>query len=70
MTDLSVLVSGLTEGLAAGFSPGTLSALVICESLRFTFRRGMIVALVPLVTDAPIDAVALVVREAMRLFGV
>ncbi|MFN3706033.1 MAG: LysE family translocator [Thermoflexales bacterium] len=53
------LIAGVTLGLSAGFSPGPLSLLVISQSLRFGAREGARVALAPLVTDAPIVLLAL-----------
>ncbi|MBN2427144.1 MAG: LysE family transporter [Deltaproteobacteria bacterium] len=54
MTDF--LFSGIFLGLAAGFSPGPLLALVISETLQHNWRSGMRVALAPILTDAPIVA--------------
>lgn len=48
------LVSGIVLGLAAGFSPGPLLALVISETLQYNIRSGIKVALAPVVTDLPI----------------
>lgn len=51
---LYYLSSALILGLAAGFGPGPLTALIISESLKFDFRAGLKVALAPLLTDLPI----------------
>jgi len=51
--------AGLVLGLAAGFSPGPLFALVVSLSLRHGAREGMLAATAPLVTDAPIVALSL-----------
>ncbi len=48
------LVTGFTLGLAAGISPGPLQALVITSSLDRGFGAGWRVAMAPLITDAPI----------------
>jgi len=56
---LSALIAGITLGLAAGFSPGPLMALVIAHALQHNVREGILVALAPLVTDAPIILAAL-----------
>jgi threonine/homoserine/homoserine lactone efflux protein len=56
---------GLSMGLSAGISPGPLLALVITASFRSGLRGGLLVALAPLVTDAPI--IALSVLLAGRL---
>lgn len=50
------VASGVVLGLAAGVSPGPMLALVISEALRHGRRAGMLVALAPLFSDAPIVA--------------
>ena len=52
---------GIGLGLAAGFSPGPLLTLVITSSLERGFGAGSRVALAPLITDAPIVLLALLV---------
>lgn len=55
---------GIGLGLAAGLSPGPLLTLVISSSLDRGFGAGFRVALAPLITDAPIILLAiLVLRE-------
>ncbi len=56
---LPILFAGLTLGLSAGLAPGPLTALVLSESVRHGRGAGIRVSLAPLVTDAPIVAVAL-----------
>jgi threonine/homoserine/homoserine lactone efflux protein len=51
---LSTLASGVLLGLSAGLVPGPMLALVLTQSLRHGAREGCKVALVPLLTDAPI----------------
>lgn len=46
-------VDGIVLGVAAGFAPGPLLALVVAQTLRFGAREGLKVAFVPLLTDAP-----------------
>lgn len=58
---MEFLAIGLTLGVSAGFSPGPLSALAIAAGLEGGFRRGVVVALAPLLTDAPIIALAVAV---------
>ena len=55
------IVSGVVFGLAAGVTPGPLLALVVTQSVQHGTREGMKVAAAPLVTDAPIIAVSVVV---------
>jgi threonine/homoserine/homoserine lactone efflux protein len=54
-------VAGVTLGFAAGLAPGPMTALVLSETLRHGRAAGFRVSFAPLVTDAPIVAVALLV---------
>ncbi len=56
---------GVTIGWAAGISPGPLNLLVIQSTLRSGAGAGVLVAISPLVTDAPIIALSLVVASAL-----
>jgi threonine/homoserine/homoserine lactone efflux protein len=56
---------GLSLGLAAGISPGPLLSLVMRTSLERGFWAGVRVALSPLLTDAPIIALCLLVVNAL-----
>ncbi|MCP4709528.1 MAG: LysE family transporter [Planctomycetes bacterium] len=58
---LGFLVSGVVFGAVAGVSPGPLLALVISETVRHSKKEGILVAAAPLVTDAPIVALSLLV---------
>jgi threonine/homoserine/homoserine lactone efflux protein len=55
------LLLGLSTGLSAGISPGPLLALVVTASLRSGIAGGLRVALAPLITDAPIILLAVLV---------
>jgi threonine/homoserine/homoserine lactone efflux protein len=56
---------GLSLGFAAGISPGPLLSLVMRTSLERGFWAGARVALSPLLTDAPIIALCLLVVNAL-----
>jgi threonine/homoserine/homoserine lactone efflux protein len=64
----AALASGLLLGLSCGLAPGPLLALVLAQALRHGAREGCKVALTPLVTDAPIIAVALVLARKAAEF--
>jgi len=49
---------GLSLGLAAGLSPGPLLFLVLREAARKGSKAGVLAALAPLLTDAPVVAAA------------
>ncbi len=62
---LTAVVSGLILGVGGGVAPGPLLTLVVSESLRRGVRAGVAVACAPLITDAPIIAIALVAVDRM-----
>ena len=57
---LTALTSGILLGLSCGLAPGPLLALLLTQTMRHGAREGCKVALVPLLTDAPIILAALV----------
>ncbi len=67
--------TGCVFGLAAGFTPGPTTTLVIAQTLRFGLRDGIKIAIAPLLTDAPIITLSLVLvgqlaRVAPALGGI
>lgn len=60
-----LLLRGTLLGLAAGFSPGPLTLLVVSETLRHGLRSGLMVALAPLLTDLPIIALAVFLLDRL-----
>ena len=61
----SFLVYGAVLGLSAGVSPGPLLALVISQTLQHGTREGVRVAAAPLLTDAPIIGLGLVLFSSL-----
>lgn len=59
--ELTLLGSAL--GLAAGLSPGPLLTLLVAVSIRSGFPAGARVAVAPLLTDAPIVVLSLVLLK-------
>jgi len=62
---LYYLTFGLILGLSAGLTPGPLLTLVISETLRHGPSSGVKVALAPLICDAPIVLVTLLVATRL-----
>ncbi len=62
---LTALASGVLLGTGAGLAPGPLLALVLAQSLRHGPREGCKIALAPLLTDAPIIALAWVLAARL-----
>jgi len=61
---ITALASGAFLGLSCGLAPGPLLALLLAQTLRHGPREGCKIALTPLVTDAPIIVVALVLAAS------
>ena len=65
---LGAITTGLLFGLSAGIAPGPLMTLVLAQALRFGPAEGCKTALAPLITDAPIILLAvLVAKQASEL---
>jgi len=62
---LYYLSFGLILGLSAGLSPGPLITLVIAETLQHGHSSGIKVALAPIISDAPIVLVTLLVATQL-----
>ena len=62
---VDALLLGLSLGLGAGLAPGPLLALVIRSTLQDGMAAGIRVAFSPLVTDAPIIVVALLLAASL-----
>jgi threonine/homoserine/homoserine lactone efflux protein len=62
---ITALASGAFLGLSCGLAPGPLLALLLAQTLRHGPREGCKIALSPLVTDAPIIVVALVLAAKL-----
>jgi threonine/homoserine/homoserine lactone efflux protein len=62
---MDTLLLALGVGLAAGFSPGPLLTLVVTTALERGFAAGARVAMAPLLTDAPIILVSLLVLSEL-----
>ena len=62
---LDVVTRGTVLGLAAGFSPGPLTLLVITETLRHGLGAGVRVSLAPLLTDLPLIVLSVLLLERL-----
>ena len=65
---INFLASGIILGLAAGFAPGPLLALVVSETLQHNIRAGIKVAMAPIVTDLPIVLISLFILSKLSNF--
>jgi len=65
MMMMTALASGAFLGLSCGLAPGPLLALLLAQTLRHGTREGCKIALAPLVTDAPIILVTLVLAAKL-----
>ena len=62
---LPYLISGLTLGFAAGAQPGPFQTYLITQTLANGWRKTLIAAFAPLVSDGPIIILALFVLKQM-----
>jgi threonine/homoserine/homoserine lactone efflux protein len=62
---MTFFLLGLSLGFSAGISPGPLLTLVITRTLGRGFGAGLRVALSPLITDAPIILITLLLFNAL-----
>ena len=62
---MELVLIGLGLGLAAGVSPGPLLTLVVSSTLARGFGAGLRVALAPVLTDAPIILLAILVLQGL-----
>ncbi|NUT54155.1 MAG: LysE family transporter [Saccharothrix sp.] len=69
---MDALGLGLTLGLAASLSPGPLLVLVVTSALRWGPRSGVLTAAAPLLSDAVVVAVTLLLLDRLpaRALGV
>ena len=67
-SSLGYLLSGALLGLSAGISPGPILVLVITETLAGSVWNGVKVALAPLLTDAPIILVSVLLLSKLTHF--
>ncbi len=67
---VELLSSIVIMGLAAGFSPGPTSTLVITQTAQYGLKDGIKVAIAPLLTDLPIIAIILGVFSYFALSSV
>lgn len=62
---LPYLIQGITLGFAAGAQPGPFQTYLITQSLANGWRKTLIAAFAPLVSDGPIILLALLVLKQM-----
>jgi threonine/homoserine/homoserine lactone efflux protein len=65
---MTALASGILLGLFCGLAPDPLLAVVLAQILRHGAREGCKIALTPLVTDAPIIVLALLLAAKLAQF--
>jgi threonine/homoserine/homoserine lactone efflux protein len=66
---IEILTSAAVFGLAGGFGPGPLLTLVVSETFAHGLGAGVRVAIAPILTDAPIIAVSLLLISRLSSDG-
>ena len=59
------ILQGMVFGFAAAVQPGPLQAYIILQTLKHGWRRTIVLAIVPLLSDMPIIAVVVFVLAAI-----
>jgi threonine/homoserine/homoserine lactone efflux protein len=67
---LPYLISGILLGLSQGAMPGPLNTLVISETIRHSRRHGLLVAVVPALSDLPIILLAVFIISRLERFNI
>jgi threonine/homoserine/homoserine lactone efflux protein len=67
---LGYILQGITYGFAAAVQPGPLQAYIILQALKNGWRRTIVYALVPLLSDLPIIALVVTVLALAPLVWV
>ncbi len=67
---LKYLLAGSVLGLTAGISPGPILTLVITETLKYSRKEGIKVAVSPLITDFPIILITLFILVRLSQFNI
>jgi len=62
---ISLFSTAVVLGATSGLSPGPLLTLVVAESFQRGFRSGAAVAIAPIITDAPIVLMMLLLAHAL-----
>ena len=65
---ISALLVGVMFGLSAGFAPGPLLTLVVTQTLQYSVREGIRVAMAPLITDVPIILISFFIMSRLAAF--
>jgi threonine/homoserine/homoserine lactone efflux protein len=66
---ITFLITGTLLGLSAGVAPGPLLILVISETFQHDIKSGIKVAMAPIITDAPIIGLMIVLLEKISAFS-
>jgi threonine/homoserine/homoserine lactone efflux protein len=56
-----LLTSGIILGVTSGITPGPLLTFIISQTFNYGFKEGAKAAVVPLITDLPIIAIAFLI---------
>ncbi|MGD0807275.1 MAG: LysE family transporter [Anaerolineales bacterium] len=62
---IAYILQGIVFGFAAAVQPGPLQAYIILQTLKHGWRRTIVLAIVPLLSDLPIIAVVVFVLAAI-----
>ncbi len=65
---LNYILTGLILGITAGISPGPLMAVLVSETLKGNIKNGLVISLIPVITDIPLIIVAVLFLKKFENF--
>ena len=63
---MEYFVTGLILGVTAGISPGPLMAVLISETLKGNIKNGLIISIIPVITDIPLIIFLVIFLKQMQ----
>ena len=63
---MEYFVTGLILGITAGISPGPLMAVLISETLKGNIKNGLIISIIPVITDIPLIIFLVIFLKQMQ----
>lgn len=67
---IEAILFGLSLGTANGITPGPLWTLTVSQSLKYGFKEGMKVGFAPILSDAPIITLSLLLWNKIARFDI
>ncbi len=63
---MEYFVTGFILGITAGISPGPLMAVLISETLKGNIKNGLVISIIPVITDIPLIVLLVVFFKQLQ----